>query len=174
MSEGGRTPLKTTDHSRRRGGRTPSFHGFISHRLGDPRHPVRFLRNFFLVPLCSRSFGEFWRLWNPIFGYFLIFFIFRPLRRRMPRPIAVYLTFLASGFLLHDLPFNLSADLYRGRLEFPAVTLLFAVFGALALLSEALGLDLSRFPPWVRAASNLGWLTTGYGLRHVLLMLIRG
>jgi hypothetical protein len=92
----------------------------------------------------------------------------------MPRPIAVYLTFLASGFLLHDLPFNLSADLYRGRLEFPAVTLLFAVFGALALLSEALGLDLSRFPPWVRAASNLGGLTAGYGLRQVLLMLIRG
>jgi hypothetical protein len=92
----------------------------------------------------------------------------------MPRPFAVYLTFLASGFLLHDLPFNLSADLYRGRLEFPEVTLLFAVFGALALLSEALGLDLSRFPPWVRAASNLGWLTTGYGLRHILLMLIQG
>jgi hypothetical protein len=83
-------------------------------------------------------------------------------------------TFLASGFLLHDLPFNRSANLYRGRLEFPAVTLLFAVFGALALLSEALGLDLSWFPPWVRADSNLGWLTAGYGLRHVSLMLIRG
>jgi hypothetical protein len=92
----------------------------------------------------------------------------------MPRPIAVYLTFLASGFLLHDLPFNLSADLYRGRVEFPAVTLLFAVFGALALLSEALGLELSRFPPWVRAASNPGWLIASYGLRLVLLMLIRG
>ena len=102
---------------------TPGFHRFITHRLGDPRHPVRFLRNFFLVPLRSRSFGEFWSLWNPIFGYFLIFFIFRPLRRRMPRPLAVYLTFLASGFLLHDLPFHWSADLYRGRLELPAVTL---------------------------------------------------
>ena len=34
------------------------------------------------------------------------------------RPAAVYPTFLASGFLLHDLLFNLSADLYRGRLEF--------------------------------------------------------
>jgi hypothetical protein len=83
----------------------------------------------------------------------------------------VYLTFLASGFLLHDLPFNLSADLDRGRLEFLAVTLLFAVFG-LTLLSEALGINLSRFPPWVRAASNLAWLTAGYVLRHVLLMLI--
>ena len=122
---GGHRPLAAS----RRAHQTPGFHGFISRRLGDPRHPVRFLWNFFLVPLCSRSFGEFWRLWNPIFGYVLIFFVYRPLRRRMPRPVAVYLTFLASGFLLHDLPFNLSADLYRGRLEFPAVTLLFAVFG---------------------------------------------
>jgi hypothetical protein len=73
---------------------------------------------------------------------------------------------------LHDLPFNLSADLYRGRLEFPVVTLLFAVFGLLTLLSEAPAIDLSRFPPWVQAASNVVWLTAGYGLRHVLLMLI--
>src|SRR3954467_7879369 len=153
---------------------TPGFHRFIIHRLGNPRHPVRFLRNFFLIPLCARSFGEFWRLWNPIFGYVLIFFVYRPLRRRMPQPVAVYLTFLTSGFLLHDLPFNLSADLYRGRLELPAVTLLFAVFGLLTLLSEGLRIDLSRFPPWTRAASNLGWLTAGYGLRHVLLILIRG
>ena len=164
--------MKKTNHSRHRRGQTPGFHEFIFRRLGDPRHPVRFLRNFFLVPLCSRSFGEFWRLWNPIFGYVLIFFVYRPLRGRMPQPVAVYLTFLPSGFLLHDQPFNLSADLYRGRLEFPVVTLLFAVFGLLTLLSEALAIDLSRFPPWVRAASNVVWLTTGYGLRHVLLMLI--
>ena len=43
--------------------------------------------------------GEFWRLWNPIFGYVLIFFVYRPLRRRMPRPVAVYRTFLTSGLL---------------------------------------------------------------------------
>jgi hypothetical protein len=75
---------------------------------------------------------------------------------------------------LHDLALNRSADLYRGRLEFPAVILLFAVFGALALLSEALRLDLSRFPPSVRVASDLDWLTAGYGLRDDSLMLIRG
>jgi hypothetical protein len=126
------------------------------------------------VPLCSRSFGEFWHFWNPIFGYVLIFFVYQPLRSRMSRPVAVYLTFLTSGFLLHDLPFNLSADLARGRLAFPAVTLLFAAFGLLTLLSEALGIDLVRFPPWVRAAANLAWLAAGYGLRQVLLMLIEG
>lgn len=150
-----------------------AYHRFIARRLGDPRHPVRFLRNFFLVPLCSRSFGEFWRLWNPIFGYVLLFHVYKPLRRRLPRPLAAYLTFLASGFLLHDLPFSLSADLYRGRPASPVVTLLFAIFGGLAQLSESLGIDLSRSPPWVRAASNLGWLASGYALRHVLLAVIR-
>src|SRR5262249_1442167 len=116
----------------RRGSRTPGFHEFLVRRLGDPRrHPWRFLRNFFVRPLCAGSFAEFWRLWNPVYGYVLLFFIYRPLRRHVPRPVAVYLAFLASGFLLHDLPFNLSVDLSRGRIGIPAVTLLFAIFGPL-------------------------------------------
>ena len=59
---------------------------------------------------------------------------------------AIFLTFIASGVLLHDLPFNLSADLYQGRLGVSSDTILFAVFGDLVLLSEALHLDLSRYP----------------------------
>jgi hypothetical protein len=124
--------------------------------------------------LCARSFSEFWRFWNPVYGYVLLFFIYRPLRRHVPRPVAVYLAFLASGFLLHDLPFNLSADLFLGRIGIPAVTLLFALFGALTLVGEALRVDLARFPAWVRAGANLGWLSAAFGLHWVLLTAIRG
>jgi hypothetical protein len=103
----------------------PGFHNFIVRRLGDPRQrPLRFLWNFFIRPLYARSFTEFWQNWNPVYGYVLLFYFYRPLRRYVPRPVAVYLTFLGSGFLLHDVPFNLSADFFRGRLEIPAVTLL--------------------------------------------------
>lgn len=150
------------------------FHAFLARRLGPPTRPLRFLGNFFLAPLCARSFADFWRLWNPVYGYVLLYHVYRPLRRRLPRPVAVYLTFLVSGFLLHDLPFTLSADLAEGRAWFPAVTLLFAVFGALALLSEALRIDLSRFPAWARAAANLGWLAAAYGLRALILAVARG
>jgi hypothetical protein len=120
--------------------------------------------------LGARSFADFWRLWNPVYGYVLLFFVYRPLRQRLPRPAAVYLTFLVSGFLLHDLPFSLSGDLARGQVAFPAVTLLFAVFGALALLSEALRLDLARYPWWLRAASNLAWLAIAFGVRALVLV----
>ncbi|MGH3426661.1 MAG: hypothetical protein ACRDQZ_03690, partial [Mycobacteriales bacterium] len=94
---------------------TPGFHEFIARRLGPPSKPLRLLGRFFLTPLGARSFADFWRLWNPVYGYVLLFFVYRPLRRWIPRPAAVYLTFLASCFLLHDLPFSLSAYLARGH-----------------------------------------------------------
>lgn len=51
--------------------------------------------------LGAGSLDEFWRHWNPVFGYYLARFVFSPLRRMLPRPAAVVLTFAASG-LVHD------------------------------------------------------------------------
>jgi hypothetical protein len=148
----------------------PGFHTFLMGRLGDPlRQPGRFLSNFFLRPLCAPSFRDFWRAWNPVYGYVLLFFVYPTLRRYLPRRAAVYGSFLFSGFFLHDLPFNLPADLSRGRLEIPAVTLLFAIYGGLTLLSEALRIDLSQRPTWLRATANLGWLGIGLTLRNIIL-----
>ena len=148
--------------------RIPGFHSFIVRQIGEPKHVLRFARDWFVKPLCASSFSKFWHYWNPVYGYVLLFYIYRPLRRLLPRPAAVFLTFIASGFLLHDLPFNLSADLYQGRLGVPSVTILFAVFGALVLLSEALHLDLSRYSQWQRAAANIGWLGAGFVLRKII------
>src|SRR5215207_840968 len=108
----------------------PGFHNFIVRRVGEPKHVLRFARNRFVRPLCASSFSKFWNYWNPVYGYVLLFYMYRPARRFLPRPVAVFLTFLASGFLLHDLPFNISADIYRSRLAVPSVTILFAIFGA--------------------------------------------
>lgn len=141
----------------------PGFHQFLVQRLGEPRHVGRFVANWFLRPLCATSFRGFWRYWNPVYGYVLLFYVYRPLRRFLPRPLATYLTFLASGFLLHDLPFN-----SRGGLATPAVTILFAIFGAFVLAEEALHIDLSRYPAPLRAAANLGWLGAGFALRKVI------
>jgi hypothetical protein len=146
----------------------PGFHTFILRQVGDPKHVLRFARNWFVRPLCATSFSRFWYFWNPVYGYPLLFYVYRPLRRLLPRPCAVFLTFLASGFFLHDLPFSMSADLYRGKLEVPSVTILFAIFGGFVLLSEALHLDLTGCPRWQRAAANLGWLSAGFVLRKII------
>jgi hypothetical protein len=154
--------------------RRPGFHAFLMRRLGDPlREPGRFAWNFFLRPLCSPSFTDFWRYWNPVYGYLLLFFVYPSLRRYLPRRAAVYGSFLVSGFFLHDLPFSLSADLACGRLDIPQVTLLFAVYGALTLISERLRMDLSERPAWLRAAANLSWLVVGLGLRNLALHILR-
>ena len=146
----------------------PGFHEFIVRQVGEPKYVLRFARNWFVRPLCASSFSRFWYYWNPVYGYVLLFYVYRPIRRFLPRPVAVFLTFLVSGLLLHDLPFNISADIYRGQLAVPSVTILFAIFGAFVLISEALHLDLSRYSRWQRAAANLIWLSGGFVLRRII------
>jgi hypothetical protein len=140
------TPSRGAAPARTRHRRRPGYHAFVRRRLGSPRHPGRFAFNFLVRPLLAPSLGRFWWAWNPPYAYVLRYFVYAPLRARLPRPVAVYATFLASGLLLHDLPLNLTADWARGQAPVPSVTLLFAILGALTLLSDALRLDLSGRP----------------------------
>jgi hypothetical protein len=52
----------------------------------------------------------------------------------------------------------------------PEMTLLFAVFGALSVCGEALGLASAGRPYAVRAAANLACLGAGWGLTWGLLV----
>jgi hypothetical protein len=149
--------------------RTPGFHEFMVERLGSPSRPVRFLGNFFVRPLCAGTFAGFWRRWNPPFVYVCLFYVYRPLRRLLPRPAAAFATFLLSGFVLHDVPFGDGIDVVMGRPAVPRVTLLLGIFGCLALLTSALRLDVADYPAWFRAGVYLSLLAIGFGLRWVLL-----
>lgn len=159
-------PSRINPHGRAAGKRRlPNFHAFLLRRLGSPARPMKLLGNFFLRPLAAPSFGAFWREWNPPLGYVLLFFVYQPARRHLPRPVARYVVFLVSG-VLHDVIAN-GGDLLRGRPDL-SVTALFAIFGVMTLASEAMGMDLSRWPRWVRASANLLLLAAGFGLRHVV------
>ena len=149
--------------------RTPSFHEFMVERLGDLRRPLCLLNNFFVRPLCAGSFLGFWQRWNPPFIYVCLFYVYRPLRRVLPRPVALFATFLVSGFVLHDIPFGNGIDILRGRPEIPKVTLLLGIFGCLTLATAALQLDLTGRPVWVRAGTNLSLLMIGFGVQWALL-----
>ena len=110
--------------------------------------------NFFLKPFGAASFAEFWRRWNPVYGYYLYYFCYRPLSRGLPRPLAMLITFAACGFLLHDLP----AWLVTRRVLPPGATIAFVFFGVGAILGETLHMDLSRWPAWGRVIVNLAYL----------------
>src|SRR5690242_13393457 len=71
---------------------------YVEHRLGTGS--VTMARNLLLKPLGAGSFRRFSQCWNPVYGYFLYYFAYRPLRRYLPRPAAVWLTFAACGFFL--------------------------------------------------------------------------
>ena len=89
-----------------------------------------------------------------MYGYFLHYYAYRPLRRRLPRAPAVFLTFVACGFLLHDL-----VGWIVGRaIRFPVMTLAFAFFGLGMIAAEALRLDYAEWPLPLRAVVNVSYV----------------
>jgi hypothetical protein len=154
---------------RRRRTSVPGFHAFIVRTVGDPFRPAHFCWAWFARPLGASSFAGFWRHWNPVYGYVLLYYVYRPLRRAVPRAAATVTTFLVSGFVLHDIPFGNGVEILRGQAAVPEVTVLMGIFGVMTAGSRALGLDLSRRGVAARVAVNASLLLTGFVLRRVLL-----
>jgi len=125
---------------------------YVTYRLG--RTPGEQARSFLGRPFGARSLADFWRYWNPVWGYFLLFYCYRPLRARLPRAAAAWGTFVACG-LSHDLPFAVPAYLTTGRLPLFTLTAFFALVGGLVVVTERLRLRFTRLPVAVR------WLLHG-------------
>jgi hypothetical protein len=123
------------------------------------------LRNWLVRSFGAGTFAGFWEYWNPVYGYFLAYYVYRPLRTVAPRPVAVWLTFGACGFFLHDLVGWILARQVRA----PEMSLLFVLFGGGGVVSEALRLDFSRRPLIVRVLANSIFLVAAWGLTRVLL-----
>jgi len=51
------------------------------------------LRNWALRSFGAATLSEFWQYWNPVYGYVLAYYVYRPLRRTLPRAWSVWLTF---------------------------------------------------------------------------------
>jgi hypothetical protein len=74
---------------------------YIKKRNGVPIGADKSLRNMLYRSIGARNFATFWMYWNPIFGYYLGIFIFKPLRKFTPAPFAQLATFIVCG-LIHD------------------------------------------------------------------------
>jgi hypothetical protein len=146
-------------HSERR----PGLGEYLERRLG--RGSAAMLRNWALRSFGAATLGEFWQYWNPVYGYVLAYFVYCPLRRKLPRAWAVWLTFVACGFGLHDLVGWVLAR----QMRIPEMTLLFVLFGAEVIVTEHLHLDLSGQALFVRVVANCAWLLGAFGLVRLLL-----
>ncbi|MGA7838190.1 MAG: MBOAT family O-acyltransferase [Ignavibacteriaceae bacterium] len=79
---------------------------YVRKRNGVPLGAKGSLRNMFYRSLGSNQFSGFWHYWNPIWGYYLGKFIFKPLRNKLSINVSIILTFFVSGFI-HDLVVSL-------------------------------------------------------------------
>ena len=133
---------------------------FITLRLGQSSSPARQLLEMLIRAFGAGSFDRFWRYWNPVYGYILYYWCYQPLRRYLPRWVCVLLTFAASGFVLHDLPFGWWVRLIRyfqtGHFPIPFVALWFSLMGGLTLLARGARVDFSAWPFAVRVCINTG------------------
>jgi D-alanyl-lipoteichoic acid acyltransferase DltB (MBOAT superfamily) len=138
---------------------------YLRFRLGNRGGRIAWF-NFFIKPFGASSFAQFWRLWNPVYGYYLYYYSYRPLSRVVPRPLAMLATFVVCGFVLHDLPAWASSR----KVLPPGATIAFAMFGLGAVLSERFQMNLSAWPVPARAAINVAYLAVCVG---AMLLLIR-
>lgn len=155
MTQPGPPRARTQGPSRRgaaRGGRL-TFAQYLRFRLGASSGRTAWF-NFFIKPFGASSFAGFWRQWNPVYGYFLYYYSYRPLSQVLPRAPAMLMTFAACGFLLHDVP----AWILTRRLLAPGATIAFSLFGLGAVLGEAFHMDISRWPFLVRASVNFSYI----------------
>lgn len=125
---------------------------YVAHRNGVPLGDSKSLRNMLRRSLGAGSFAGFWQYWNPIWGYGLGRFVYSPLKRVLPRALAVIMTFAISGGI-HDL-----ATMAVRRSPAFLFTPLFFLLGVGVVLGRIARLDYSNHRWTVRAGINLAYL----------------
>jgi hypothetical protein len=131
---------------------------YVERQNGVPLGAPGSLRNMISRSLGAASLAEFWRFWNPIWGYALGRFVYSPVRRLLPPVLAVIITFAVSG-ALHDI----AATLVRRSPTF-IVTPWFVFLGLGVILSQMMGMNMAVRPWSWRAAVNIAYLAACLGL----------
>ena len=125
---------------------------YVSQRNGVALGDSGSLQNMLNRSFGAGSFAEFWQYWNPIWGYGLGKYVYSPLRRVLPRGIAVIMTFVVSG-AIHDL-----AATAVQRSPVFLLTPWFFLLGVGVVLGRLTRLDYSGRPWMIRAGINLAYL----------------
>lgn len=122
---------------------------YVRKRNGVPMGRSGSLRKNLYRSLGARNFSTFWTYWNPIFGYYLGTYIFKPLKNILPVSISLLLTFIFNG-LIHDAV----VSLVRGRISL-FFTSWFLLMGIAVLLAKKYQYDLYNMPWVIRVFVNL-------------------
>ena len=136
---------------------------YVKRRNGVPLGDSNSLYNMLSRSLGAGKFSIFWQYWNPIWGYYLGIYIFKPFKLFLPQALSLIITFVVCGFI-HDLVIML--------LKWKFTLLLtpwFLFMGLSVILSEYAKIDYSKLPWIARATINMiiisGCLFIAYQVR---------
>lgn len=108
-----------------------------------------------------------------MYGYVLVYFVYRPVRKAISANVALLFTFAFSGFVFHDAPIWLATSALHLPLPFPVVTVAFTVCAALILLAERYGVGFEDFKPWQRCAMHVAALALSFSVPLGIEVIIR-
>ena len=135
---------------------------YLVRRLG-PGTPSRMVLNLFARPFTATSLPAFWRYWKPGYGFFLLYYCYRPLRKRCSHFASIFLTFLVCGGL-HDLLYLIPMWLRDGSIQMPSVACWFAIIALFIIGTSLIGIRFGSIAPWVRVPIHFGYLATTFSL----------
>lgn len=129
-----------------------SLTDYVKYRNGVPLGAAGALQNMLVRSFGAGTFAKFWQYWNPIWGYALGRFIYKPLNQILPSSISLILTFIISGGI-HDL----ATMLVRGAPAF-FFTPWFFWMGIAVVFGRLLKLDYSSQSLRIRVAINMTFI----------------
>lgn len=133
---------------------------YVRRRNGVPLGSPGSLRNMLYRSMGAGSFAEFWRYWNPVWGYYLGRYIHAPLKHWLPPAMSLVATFVVSG-ALHDA----AASVITGRIVF-ILTPWFFILGAGVVVAQSVQLNYSQFVWPIRVFINICYLGISLALTY--------
>ena len=127
---------------------------YIKKRNGVSIGSPKSLRNNLYRSFGSINFSTFWNYWNPIFGYYLGKFIFKPIKKIFSVGISLLFTFIICE-LIHDIV----TTIFREKISF-FFSIWFLLLGLAVLLTRTLKLNFSKRVWIIRAFINLSIIST--------------
>lgn len=134
-----------------------NLEAYTYYRTGSTKVSL-IVRNMFLKPFLTSSLRSFWKYWNPSWGYYLLFYSYKPFKTIFPPWAALILTFIISG-LFHDMIYILPMMIMNGAgFVFPFITVWFVIIAIGILLTEYLALNFKSINKTFRPILHLGFL----------------
>lgn len=134
---------------------------YICFRTGET-NLLKIVQKMFFKPFVSSSFRSFWNYWNPGFGFYLLFYIYKPTQQLLPQSIALMLTFLVSGFL-HDILYIFPMVIINGvKFIFPFISVWFLIIALGILMTDFLKVNFKTVSTTTRIAFHIIYLVSAF------------